>query len=521
MHGTLADDALTQLEQQLLHIPEQGIIEQGYRTFRGKKVRTLEVMNERRLIGTVLGSTMYAVTVQADDLARCTCTCQHEVTCKHIVALYFGYISYAGLSLKETYDRLQSQPSLPLQIEEQATVIDKKMIPPATTWLDTMEAEHGDVWRTCKHTLHPLQTMLTTIKSQAKDWPPTMQKLYWMFAIVFAAEQAERAYAGTETYIRYYYELPFSRMTEPWLVQYGEWMQELALSSFSAEERLAFKQLGAFFHLHNVNREVQLHRWETLYFAYLAKLIDDEQWLQQEEATITDVLRRMPTQGSSYQFYEMSLAYVGFLRQQDEQAIERLRKVPFVDIALLASDCAFVRLNEGHWEQLERWLLFIFDHVKSGLKSKAQGPFFSMCRLAAERNEHNPLWEQLLVDCLPYSYRALSEHWFEHGHLIEWADLQLLLGFKPEELDAQVIRQVSKRSPEALMPIYHHAIDGAVRSRNRQGYRHAVKQMKKLEKLYQAADKLEAWGRYIQDISTKYQRLRAFQEELWKGKWLT
>ena len=45
--------------------------------------------------------------------------------------------------------------------------------------------------------------------------------------------------------------------------------------------------------------------------------------------------------------------------------------------------------------------------------------------------------------------------------------------------------------------------------------------MKKLERLYKAEKQADKWSRYVDGIVSKHQRLRALQEELWRGKIIT
>jgi hypothetical protein len=126
-----------------------------------------------------------------------------------------------------------------------------------------------------------------------------------------------------------------------------------------------------------------------------------------------------------------------------------------------------------------------------------------------------------MVELLPHSYSDLSDHWLAVKKYEEWADLQLLIGMRPDDLGIQNVREVAKVAPSVMIPLYHQSIDEWINSRNRQGYRMAVKELKKLEKLYKAGKGAEKWDRYLAGIVSKNQRLRAFQEELWKGKIVT
>lgn len=164
---------------------------------------------------------------------------------------------------------------------------------------------------------------------------------------------------------------------------------------------------------------------------------------------------------------------------------------------------------------------FLNERISNNRNARNIGPFMSLCRKADEARPDLPIWTAYMTDMLPYSYIELSEHWLNAKRYEEWADLQLFIGVKPEEINAPELREVAKVAPHTLVPIYHQSIESAIGTRNRQGYRMAAKQLKKLEKLYKASKETEKWEGYLIELVAKYQRLRALQEELWKGKVVT
>lgn len=516
------------LEAQLAEVMPAEMLERGWDYFRREKVRSVEVMNGTSIYGSVKGETVYAVTLDADEFAFSTCTCPHGGYCKHMAAVYFAYCQYAGLSPDEAYNRLLYGENIGADAAGDAGGASagaaERTEDPAQTpsrWMEAMERKFGETYRQCRHSLHPLQSVLTSLKSMSKTWPEPLRRMHWMHAILFVAEQAERAYSAVDSHTRYYYEMAFARMTEPWIGQYQELAAQLNTAGLTAAEREAVESLRAFFHGRDMDREGQLHRWETLYFALWGKMIDDRMWRDAEEKWLAGRHQLARRAGRVSFFYPMALAYLHFAEGSDERAVALLADTDFNRTVLLACDCALERLEENDWERLESWMNYIYAGLMVERKSRAFGPFLSMCRIADERQPENPAWEKHLISFLPNSYSALSDHWIEQQRYRQWADLQLRIGIDPDELDVQVVREVGKNAPQVLFPMYHQAIDNAIRSRNRQGYRTAVKLMKKLEKLYKTEKKQEAWDRYIGETVRKHQRLRALQEELWRGKIVT
>ncbi|UVI28591.1 hypothetical protein [Paenibacillus spongiae] len=517
----LKDGLRKTMEQQLLVTIPLPLLERGWDYYRREKVLSVQVMDGSSIYGTVRDSEIYAVTLDADEFGFSTCTCSSSSHCMHMAAVYYAYCDYAGESADEVHNRFLYGGDL-ATVEKSASGQDahadgSPLEEKPDRWLTEMDRQHGEVWRQCRHSLHPLQAVLSAIKGTSKDWNSDVKRLHWMHAVLFVVDQAEKAYAATDSYSRYYYEMAFARMTEPWVSHYQEMAAELSPGQMTDIENAAVDSLVGLFHGRDMDREQQLHRWESLYFSLWTKLVTVPQRRLAEESW----LKEANEAGRSAFFYPMALAFLAFIDLRDEEAVALLRDTAFNRTSLLACDCAMQRLGEGDWKRLESWMGFIHSGLKIERKSRSFGPFLSMCRLADERQPDNPQWQRYLISFLPHSYSALTEHWLGRQQYEQWADLQMLIGIDPGELDVQVLRELSKAAPHVLMPLYHQAIDAAIRSRNRQGYKSAVKLMKKLERLYKAENQQERWSRYIDGIVSKHQRLRALQEELWRGKIIT
>ncbi|SEN74052.1 SWIM zinc finger domain-containing protein [Paenibacillus sp. OV219] len=527
----LDEHRLQALEKAIASSIPLEVLERGFDYYRREKVLSVQVMEGGSIYGAVKGTVIYAVTLDTDDFGFSTCTCPNTGYCKHMAAVFYGYYAYAGRSADEIHNRMLIGNSL-VDVESSGPVTMKSsdMSVPGTEtdpkqWIEEMDRKHGEVWRQCRHSLHPLQAVLLNIKAVSKLWDDRLRRLHWMHGILYVLEQAERAYSITDTYSRYYYEMAFARMTEPWMNQYFELTAELKPAEMTEPERAAVVHLIELFHEREMDREHQLHRWESLYFALWGQLVHDEAWTRAEEdwlkSNLESSLSTPDSAGMGGFFAPMALAFLAFADNRDADAIDLLGKTVFNRTALLACDCALQRLEERNYAKLEGWIGYLHSGLVTQRKSKAFGPFLSMCRLADMQQQDNPKWQQYLVSFLPHSYSALSEHWLDRKQYEQWADLQLLFGIEPDEMDVQLIREMSKLAPDALYPLYHQAIDGSIRSRNRQGYRQAVKLMKKLEKLYKAEMKADKWNRYVDGIVRKHGRLRALQEELWRGKIIT
>ncbi|CAM3611363.1 SWIM zinc finger domain-containing protein [Aeromicrobium ponti] len=128
------------------------------------------------------------------------------------------------------------------------------------------------------------------------------------------------------------------------------------------------------------------------------------------------------------------------------------------------------------------------------------------------------LFEKALMETLPYSYSDYEYLLFEKGEFDKWADLQAFIGFDIDTLGKDRIKEISKKEPGILLPLYHHAIQDHINLKNRDHYREAVRKMKKLRTLYNKLKRQEDWQLFLEMLLEKTKRLRAFQEECKRGK---
>ncbi|MDQ0214108.1 hypothetical protein J2S13_000504 [Oikeobacillus pervagus] len=136
-------------------------------------------------------------------------------------------------------------------------------------------------------------------------------------------------------------------------------------------------------------------------------------------------------------------------------------------------------------------------------------------------SNHQPeLYEKLLTAMLPYSFYSLNQHLLVSQQLKKWAELQLWAELELSELEHMGLKEVTKISPELVLPIYIHGIQFLLDQRNRDSYKKCVKYLKKVRTIYRKMKKLDHWNHYFDFILQNTKRLRAFHEECRKGKLL-
>ncbi|MFD0959214.1 hypothetical protein [Paenibacillus chungangensis] len=194
------------------------------------------------------------------------------------------------------------------------------------------------------------------------------------------------------------------------------------------------------------------------------------------------------------------------------EAAERHRLVP-------GQIFRFLRLLEenGEWARLEAWL----SHCATERVGRSPGSldeygryWGAIVQVLPEAEER--MWSAI-TSLLPYSSSLYVETLMRFGHWRQWIDYQLSLGSDPLDFLARDLKPIEKEAPEALLPFYHQGVEKYVLLKNRDGYKRAVKLLKRLAKLYKKLKREQRWEAYIETFASRHSRLRALQEELRRG----
>jgi len=527
MTASLADGQWNAMNQQMIdHIPHSAL-EQGMTSFRSGMVRSVDQIEENRVYGIVDDVRILAVILDLEQLRYSNCTCQAEGPCRHMGAVWYAYCARLGIEPQAVHEHLLRGEILPgRESPGPQTRTERPPSPGAdgsvTAWRAWFGEVYGEVWQQCKQSLHPMQSVLSEMKGSAKHWGKARQRYHWLHTIEFVLEQVELAYAVTDSYSKYYYEMSFTRSVDPWIAHFEELSVSLDPAAMSSWEASWTTALIDALRERALDPQATLLRWDRLYHLIWSRLSDSASWRETERRTLEELLEQQSCDQHQLTFLQSVLAHFDVIEGRDEEAVARLADAAFDPVVELVYGFARQRLEAREWEAFGRWMDYLHRQLADCRNTAILKPYLTLCR---EADIHHPAaggrWTERMIALLPYAYSELSEHWMERSDYEAWADLQLFIGVRPEELDMQDVRSVAKHAPSALIPLYHQAVDEAILSRNRQGYRNAVKLLKKLEKLYQSDGRAATWELYVEQLANKYQRLRALQEELWKGKIVT
>lgn len=179
----------------------------------------------------------------------------------------------------------------------------------------------------------------------------------------------------------------------------------------------------------------------------------------------------------------------------------------------------FLRLlkDTSQWSRLEAWL----SHCATERIGRSYGSVEEYGRYWDAVVEQLPEAEEkmwgAIMSLLPYSSSLYEEKLMRFGRWRQWVDYQLSLGSDPLDFRVKDLQSIEKGAPETLLPFYHQGAEKYLLLKNRDGYKRAVKLLKRLAKLYKKLKREQQWEAYIASFARRHSRLRALQEELRKG----
>ena len=128
------------------------------------------------------------------------------------------------------------------------------------------------------------------------------------------------------------------------------------------------------------------------------------------------------------------------------------------------------------------------------------------------------LLEKFFRATLPHSYWNYANFLFEAGHYKKWVEMHIYSEISIDLISSESIREVISKEPEVMLPLYYHAVQEKVSLKNRPAYKQAVRYLKKIRTIYKKLKREDVFDRYMEYVVDSTKRLRAFQEELKRGK---
>ncbi|GFN34034.1 hypothetical protein PCURB6_42940 [Paenibacillus curdlanolyticus] len=217
---------------------------------------------------------------------------------------------------------------------------------------------------------------------------------------------------------------------------------------------------------------------------------------------------------------QLARSWMHYYLSQDEEAWTTLREANQGNAILPSDLTAFLRFlsAERDWDRMLRWLIELGDLLSVHRSMELYTYMAGWNTLIEHLPEAEHVMWQTLIGMLPASEHIYDEALLTYGKWRQWIDYQMSSGIDPLAHRATELTPIEKHAPEALLPYYHQAVERYVLAKNRDGYKSAVKLLKRLAKLYKKLKQEQRWEQFLEAFADRHSRLRALQEELRKGK---
>ncbi|MEV3369951.1 SWIM zinc finger family protein [Paenibacillus larvae] len=514
------------IKQAQLHY-DPSILELGWNHFHRGHVKVL-TLEKGALEAKVQEQKDYKVHIPLSRLTGSSCICSEEKPCSHMAAVLFSLYSSFGrpeLLLQElkqaiqTKRRTQRSQSLKQarKAERSAKLTSRQTIGEWHEWFETkfhgFAVTHQQSFDTFASQVQE------TLIPEVEKWEPELQFIYQINVYVFILRKMETFYEETKsTYLSAYHEQNCRTTSADIISKLRKLFKEPKAETWIKKADNKWSEtlsiLGPFA-LNEINSPID--------WLYVYRLLWWKDTLPERKQREVEQLgeRRISSHSLNPRQEDVlciALAHFSVIRKEWEKACSILDNLH----ERRASDFFFY-LEEARthqeWDVLLDWLRWL----KPSMTKSSQDDFRLLCQYWMEVAKHtgsDQEWVEVMESLLPRSFYYYTGYLMQTKRYQQWVDLQLSNQESPLNLYTMELKAVEETDPALLLPLYHQSIERAILEKNRSSYKIAVRLLKELQEYYRILGRELQWKQYITFLSDKYARLRAFQEEFKKGKWV-
>jgi hypothetical protein len=473
------------------------------------------------------------VELDLDDVVMSTCTCPQTDLCRHRIATFL-YV-YASVDRVGTFvdlwkeekpvdDVLKSVRKASSFVKPEKDYEDSSL----ASWVAFFDREY-DEWYESLSSPHQLYQSLfhhyyQTLKKKAPK-SPEMKQFFIVQASVTVFLKILQLLNETKPsdYLLQHIVYPFiDQLIDNVRAAIRE-MKRYALPF--ALDPLLVDSIERFHELLYTSKHYQYER-NNLYQLLWIELLRRDKFISIEREWL-EVRLEQELEASSPHAVEMetALMHMDFLQSRDEQIFTKMRKLTPAALPFMFTWVEDI-LNKKNWKRLSNWISYLMAHSPEYINSplpyeeKRQTIRYLMQLLKqyGDATKDEQLFEKACQTMLPFSYAEYHDHLLMKEKYKTWIELQVLLGFSLNDMDTYVLRDIEKREPGALIPLYVKTVQDEIRMKTRENYKMAVRYLKRIKAQYKKLKREEVWENYLGHLIEEHKRLRAFKEELKKGK---
>jgi len=520
----------------LRHLAKSGDVgeaERGWAIYHRGHVLNLRMSKSAATVYAAVrdGNGMRDVALDLADFAASECTCGAPLPCVHMMAITFAlYAPYGRPELLLPELRALIAKGIQLQAAKSKRPSSGPKRPetpepngPVQAWQDDFERRFSGFSLTHSYTFDMFaQAVWETLPDYAASWPQQRKLLFLMNVALFALRRIETFYEqSTMTYLSAHHE----ENCRTAIAACSERLLEATttyVSGLRPADAALWRDTLRLLSEYALRGKASPVPWLDIYREVWWLLADDKELSQAEVQRLDGILSHTSGSASEAKRNAALIAKVHHLAMANGDLNKSLKLLNELS-KRQPSDFAFYlkrHAQRGEWASLLAWLRWL----QPSMKTAVAGDFRMLCQYWTEAAKHTDAdreWVIVMEGLLPRSYPVYTAYLLQTKRYREWIDLQLATRVSPLQLYALELRAVEKDNPSLLLPLYHQAAERAVLEKNRASYKIAMRLLEKLAELYRTLDRTKDWEHFVQRFGAKFSRLRAFQAEFKKGRWLS
>lgn len=482
-------------------------------------------------VGDVNDGKKYIVQLHIDSFPLSTCTCARKHLCEHIAAVLIHH--YGDGLQPDTVLPGFDVPALELVSALEPIVETRKNFPDIPTPEGPVEhwyKYYGHQYQRLRevkcsylysYSVHLAKELYFSPKLydeftgclslQSEHWPLPVKDLFRLHGCLFFMAGLEEQ--SKEQKSSFMDSFQIGLIEEDFLDAFTS----IIPAGRQAQYQPFLQKLVQIVHESLFQEQEQLFDWLWIYRLLCMDVFGGQVWWKKEKAYLEEIMEKAEEGGREYYVAALALASLNITGNRKEAALAVLQKPRKKRVGDMLFYLEYLA-REKEWDALLVWLRWMAPAV---LKANP-GVIENICRYCIRGAENSEAPEQFikLFRCwLPHGFDVYANYLLEAGLHREWVELHMsCLGRIETGIDRGALRYLESREPAVLIPLYHQWAARLIEEKGRKSYQEAVRLLKKLRNIYRKQKRKKEWETFISRLASYYRRLRAFQEELRKGK---
>ncbi|MCR8644548.1 SWIM zinc finger domain-containing protein [Paenibacillus sp. N1-5-1-14] len=359
----------------------------------------------------------------------------------------------------------------------------------------------------------------------AANWQPDLRSIYELHVLLFIESEIQRSFLrlgrNAHTYNSYYYQNIYELAADQTERAIVNLVNELDIERALTNHSDYIQPIADVLAEHTFTIDRSPVDWLNLYRFLWGNVLLRRAWGEAEIARLEEQRSKYASDRTLSEKYGLALAHFEFMNGEDEKAIERLE--PFTH-----SDKIFTHiwpylqshLSQEQWEKLSLWLEYVAQFVERSY-GKDWEMFCSYWHKAVENVPDKGKLEAIMLSLHPRSFLFYTGYLTDEERWQDWVDVHLYHGVSPLQADKFTLKAIEKAEPSLLLPMYFQTVEICISLKNRDAYRLAVRMLKKTRTIHKKLKQEHKLQPYVDYLTKQHSRLRAFQEELRKGGFIS